>query len=52
LLFGVRKQINVRILQEAFLGSNLQVAVLAYARVDFIAAREESFATMEGITVT
>jgi len=51
LLFGVRKAITVKVLTEAFMGSNLQVAVLAYARVDFGAARHQSFVTMEGITV-
>lgn len=50
LLFGVRKNINVRVLQESFLGSNLQIAVLAYARVDFAATRADSFCTLEGIT--
>lgn len=51
LLFGVRKDITLRVLSEAFLGSNLQIAVLAYARVDFVPAREQSFCTLEGITV-
>ena len=51
LLFGVRQDINVRVLQETFLGSNLQIAVLAYARVDFGATRRDSFCTLEGITV-
>jgi len=51
LIFGVRQDINVRVLSEAFMGSNLQVAVLAYARVDFAATRETSFCTLEGITV-
>lgn len=51
LLFGVRKSITVKVLQEAFLGSNLQLAVLAYARVDFGATRAPSFCTLEGITV-
>lgn len=51
LIMGVRKDINVRILSEAFMGSNLQVAVLAYARVDFAATRQQSFCTLEGITV-
>lgn len=51
LLMGVRKDINVRVLSEAFMGSNLQVAVLAYARVDFAATRQQSFCTLEGITV-
>jgi HK97 family phage major capsid protein len=51
LMFGVRKDIQVRVLQEAFLGSNLQIAVLAYARVDFAATRASSFCTLEGITV-
>lgn len=52
LLFGVRKNIEVKVLQEAFMGSNLQVAVLAYARVDFAATREASFCTLEDITVS
>lgn len=51
LIMGVRKDINVRILSEAFMGSNLQVAILAYARVDFAATRAASFCTLEGITV-
>lgn len=51
LLFGVRKEINVRVLTEAFMGSNLQVALLAYARCDFVLAREKSLVTLEGITV-
>jgi HK97 family phage major capsid protein len=51
LLFGVRKDIQVKVLQETFLGSNLQIAVLAYARVDFAATRQQSFCTLEGITV-
>lgn len=51
LIFGVRKDINVRVLSEAFMGSNLQVAILAYARVDFAATRQQSFCTLEGITI-
>ncbi len=51
LLFGVRQDINVRVISEAFMGSNLQVAVLAYARVDFASGRPQSFCTIEGITV-
>ncbi|MGH7865078.1 MAG: phage major capsid protein, partial [Candidatus Binataceae bacterium] len=51
LLFGVRKQIEVRVLREAFMGSNLQVAVLAYARVDFAVTRPTDFCSLEGITV-
>lgn len=51
LLFGVRKDIQVRVLQETFLGSNLQIGILAYARVDFAATRADSFCTLEGITV-
>lgn len=51
LMFGVRKDISVRVLQDTFLGTNLQIAVLAYARVDFAAARAASFCTLEGITV-
>jgi HK97 family phage major capsid protein len=52
LLFGVRKDINVQVLNQAFLGSNLQLAVLAYVRCDFAATRASSFVTAEGITVS
>jgi|GEM_PF-3987226 len=41
-LVGVRRDITVRVLQETFLGSNLQIAVLAYARCDFAATRANS----------
>lgn len=51
LLFGVRKGISVKVLSERFLGDNLQIAVVAYARVDFGATRAASFCTLEGITV-
>lgn len=51
LIFGVRQQITVKVLQESFMGSNLQLAVLAYARVDFGAARPASFCSLEDITV-
>lgn len=51
LLFGVRQSFSIRILTEAFMGSNLQVAILCYARVDFAPAREASFCSLEGITV-
>lgn len=51
LIMGVRSDITVRVLSEAFMGSNLQMAILAYARVDFAATRQESFCTLEGITV-
>jgi HK97 family phage major capsid protein len=51
LIFGVRNQITVRVLSEAYLGDSLQIALLAYARVDFAATRPESFCTMEGISV-
>lgn len=51
MLMGVRKSIQVQVLREAFMGSKLQVGVLAYARVDFVATRAESFCTAEGITV-
>lgn len=52
LLFGVRQSIEVRVLQESFLGSNLQLAILAYARVDFAAAMPKAFCSLEGITVS
>lgn len=51
LVFGVRRDITVQMLNQTFLGSNLQVAMLAYARVDFQATRAASFCTLEGITV-
>ncbi len=51
LLFGVRKGLEVRVLTETFLGSNLQVALLGYVRCDFVAVRPESFVTLEGLTV-
>lgn len=51
LLFGVRKDITVKVLDQAFMGSNLQLAVLAYARVDFATTRVNSFCTLEGVTV-
>lgn len=51
MLRGVRKDISVRILSEAFLGSNLQLAMLVYARVDFCATRPSSVCTLEGISV-
>lgn len=51
LIFGVRQSINVRVLSETFMGSNLQLAVLAYARVDFAGVRPQSFCTLEDITV-
>lgn len=51
LLFGVRRDITVHVLREAHMGSNLQIGVLAYARVDFVATRAASFCTLEDITV-
>jgi len=49
LLFGVRKDITVQVLREAFLGSNLQLAILVYARCDFMPVRESSFVTLEDV---
>ena len=51
LVFGVRKDITVRVLSEAYLGSNSEIAVLAYARVDFGATRPTSFCSAPGITI-
>lgn len=51
LLFGVRKEITVQVLTQSFLGSNLQLGILAYARCDFASVRDQSFCTLEGITV-
>lgn len=50
LLFGVRQQISVKVLTEAFMGSNLQIGVLCVARCDFVTTRPPSFVTAEGIT--
>jgi hypothetical protein len=50
LLFGVRTDIQVKVLSETYMGSNLQVAILCYARCDFAATRAASFTTAEGIT--
>jgi len=51
LLYGVRKQITVRVLQERFIADTLEIGVLVYARVDFAATNASSFVTLEGITV-
>lgn len=51
LIFGVRQGIQVKVLHEAFMGSNFQLGVLVSARCDFAAARAASFCTLEGITV-
>jgi len=51
LLFGVRQEVSVRILNEAYFASNLQFAMVAYARVDFQPVRPASFCTLEGVTV-
>jgi HK97 family phage major capsid protein len=51
-LMGVRQELTVRVLNEAFMGSNMQIAFLAFARVDFAAEHDESFCTLEGITVS
>lgn len=51
LLYGVRKDISIQVLNQTFMGSNLQLGILAYARVDFAATRPQSFCTLEGITV-
>jgi hypothetical protein len=45
LLFGVRKDINVQVLNQTLMGSNLQLAILAYVRCDFAATRAASFVT-------
>lgn len=51
LLFGVRQNITIQVLDQAFMGSNLQLALLVHARVDFAATRPTAFCTMEDITV-
>ena len=50
LMFGVRKNITIDVLRQTFLGSNLQIGILAHARVDFAAVRSESFCSLEDIT--
>lgn len=50
LLFGVRQEIAVQVLRQTFMASNLQVAIVAFARCNFAAARKTSFCTLEGIT--
>jgi HK97 family phage major capsid protein len=52
LLFGVRQDIQVRVLNSEFLADTLSIAVLVYARVDFAATRAASFVTLEGLTVS
>lgn len=52
LLMGIRKDIQIRVITESLMASNLQVAILAYARCDFGATRPASFCTLEGITVS
>jgi hypothetical protein len=51
-IFGVRQQIQVKLLDQAFMGTNLQFAMLAYARVDFAATRPCSITTIEGLTLS
>jgi HK97 family phage major capsid protein len=51
LLFGMRQDIRIQVLTQSFMGSNLQLAIVAYARCDFVGARSVSFCTLEGITV-
>lgn len=52
LLYGVRLQLQVRVLQEAYLGSNLQLGIIAYARCDFVATRPAAFCTIEDIDLS
>lgn len=50
--FGVRTDITVRLLDQAFMGSNLQLALLCYQRCDFGALRQATVCTCEGITTS
>lgn len=51
LLMGVRKDISIKVLNERFLGDTLEIGMLIYARVDFVATRAVSFCTLEDISV-
>lgn len=48
LLIGMREEINIRVLSEAFAG-NGQVAVLVHCRADVALARAASFSRLKGI---
>lgn len=49
-VMGVRQGITVKILDQAFMGSNLDLALLCYSRVDFGVTNPASVCSVEGIT--
>ena len=49
LLMGIRSEIRVEILRERFM-DNLQFGLIAHARVDFAASRENAFTVLDGVT--
>lgn len=49
-VMGVRQAITVKLLDQSFMGSNLDLALLCYSRLDFGVTRPVSICTMEGIT--
>ena len=49
-VMGVRQQITVKLLDQSFMGSNLDLALLCYSRLDFGVTRPTSICSVEGIT--
>lgn len=49
-VMGIRQQITVKVLDQSFMGSNLDMALLCYSRLDFGVTRPTSICTVEGIT--
>lgn len=49
-VMGVRQAITVKLLDQSFMGSNLDLALLCYSRLDFGVTRPVSICTVEGIT--
>lgn len=50
LVMGVRRELTI-VPHSAYMGTHLQVGLVAYMRCDFVSLRSASFCTMEGITV-
>jgi HK97 family phage major capsid protein len=49
-VMGIRQQITVKVLDQSFMGSNLDLALLCYSRLDFGVTRPTSVCSVEGIT--
>ncbi|MDD5030534.1 MAG: phage major capsid protein, partial [Rhodoferax sp.] len=49
-VMGIRQGITVKLLDQSFMGSNLDLALLCYSRLDFGVTRPVSICTVEGIT--